>query len=92
TEVQISGVNVFQKNFGNYARYFDEIHANAGAGEDKAVLTDATVEDNHLPPVGVDISQALWMNSFEKIELRTSGGGSEEIETLDEVFAYWNEP
>ncbi|NLX95569.1 MAG: hypothetical protein GXY83_05280, partial [Rhodopirellula sp.] len=92
TEVQISGVNVFQKNFGNYAKYFDEIHTVAGAGEDKAVITDATVESDYAAPSGVDLnelSQILWLNNFEKIERQTNGGGTTDIDNVDAVFSYW---
>ncbi|NLX94621.1 MAG: hypothetical protein GXY83_00450, partial [Rhodopirellula sp.] len=94
TEVQLSGVNVFQKNFGYYAKNFDEIHANAGAGEDKAVLTDATVEADYAEPDGVDLKtlpQILWLNQFEKIEFWDSSTSSktDDIDNIDQVFAWW---
>ena len=59
------------------------------------MLHDAIIQADHQQPDGVDVNslgQVLWMDNFEKLELRTSDGGSEEIDTVDEVFANWNEP
>ncbi|NLX96164.1 MAG: hypothetical protein GXY83_08305 [Rhodopirellula sp.] len=94
TEVQLSGVNVFQKNFGNYAKYFDEVITSAGDGEDTAVLLDGQAEavDPSAATIGAlaDVAQALWLNEFEKIKLQNSGSSDEsEINGVDEVFAYW---
>ncbi|NUQ62011.1 MAG: S8 family serine peptidase, partial [Pirellulales bacterium] len=94
TEVGLSGTNA-KGTFANYAKYFDEIHAAAGAGQDKATVTDATVEADYQPPAGValtTLSECLWLSGFEKVERQTTGGGNTEINNVDEVFAYWDEP
>ncbi|NLX97556.1 MAG: hypothetical protein GXY83_15415, partial [Rhodopirellula sp.] len=93
SEVSLSGVNAVE-SFARYAKNFDEIHANARAGEDKAVLTDAVVEADYAEPGGIDLnelSQILWLEKFEKVEVwdSTTGSKTDDIENIDEVFAWW---
>ncbi|NUQ65759.1 MAG: hypothetical protein HUU20_25095, partial [Pirellulales bacterium] len=53
---------------------------------------DASIEADYQPPDGVDLntlSECLWLEGFEKVEHRTTGGGTTEINNIDQVFAYW---
>jgi hypothetical protein len=80
--------------FARYAKNFDEVTAGAGGGDDRAVLTDALVDgatygQPAAPPLE-QMVQALWLNNFEQIELRTSASGAtSEINGVDAVFACW---
>ncbi|NUQ61970.1 MAG: VWA domain-containing protein [Pirellulales bacterium] len=92
-EVSLSGVNA-KGPFANFAKYFDEVHATAGGGQDNATVIDGTVEDATLgAPAGValdELAQVLWLNQFEKVEVRNSATGDQsEIDGVDKVFAYW---
>ncbi|NUQ65740.1 MAG: hypothetical protein HUU20_24995, partial [Pirellulales bacterium] len=92
-EVTLSGLNA-KGAFANFAKGFDEINAFAGGSQDKAVLTDATVDlTTYGPPADVpleDLAQILWLNQFEKIELLKSGTGEKtDINNIDAVFAWW---
>ncbi len=94
SEVSLSGTNA-EGTFTNYARHFAEVFAEGADGSDKATILDATVDESYGQPAGIiidQLAQALWMKSFEKIERKTSDGGQSDIEGVDEVFAYWDEP
>ncbi|NUQ63565.1 MAG: hypothetical protein HUU20_13905 [Pirellulales bacterium] len=94
TEVSLSGTNA-KGSFAHFAKGFDKINAFGGAGQDKAVLTDAVVDmATYGPPPDVpleDLAQILWLNQFEKIELWDSATGEKtaEIDNVDAVFAWW---
>jgi hypothetical protein len=78
------------------AQRFHAIHVfSEQAGQDRAVLVDAVVDQaTYGPPEGAaldDFAQILWLNGFEKIELqeRSTGEVTGEIEEIDKVFVYW---
>ncbi|NUQ61445.1 MAG: VCBS repeat-containing protein [Pirellulales bacterium] len=92
-EVSLSGLNA-KGTFANSAEGFDEINAFGGAGQDKAVVTDAAVDlVTYGAPVNVPLkesAQFLWLNQFEKIELRKSGTSERtDIDNIDAVLAGW---
>ncbi|NUQ61803.1 MAG: tandem-95 repeat protein [Pirellulales bacterium] len=93
TEVGLSGAND-RAGFANYAKYFDQVHASGVSGQDHAVITDASVESDFLPPDGIsveELNEALWLNQFGRIEVRKiATGETSEINGVGEVFAYWD--
>ncbi|NUQ65232.1 MAG: SBBP repeat-containing protein [Pirellulales bacterium] len=92
TEVGMWGANA-KGTFANYAKYFDEVYAAAGNGLDKAIVHGATIESDYQPPAGIpldQLSQALWLNQFEKIEHWQSPTAMTEINDVSAVFAYWD--
>ncbi len=94
TEVRLSGTHS-SGSYANHARSFHEVNTFGTSDADKAVLTDTTVDlDSYGPPADVvldELTQLLWLDSFEKIERWNSSTGSkaDDINNIDRVFAWW---
>ncbi|NLY02398.1 MAG: hypothetical protein GXY83_40450, partial [Rhodopirellula sp.] len=95
TEVSLSGTNIANLPYANYAKHFDEIIAGGAEGVNSAILTDAFVDpDSYGPPEAIpleQLAQFLWLDQFERIERWGSATGSktDEIDNIDQVFAWW---
>ncbi|NUQ66041.1 MAG: hypothetical protein HUU20_26570 [Pirellulales bacterium] len=93
-EVSISGLDP-KGAFTNRVKGFHDISAFAAAGGDVAVLIDAVIDTaTYGPPAEPpleDLAQFLWLNSFERIELRKTGtSDTTQIDNINKVFAYWH--
>ncbi len=93
TEVRLSGTHS-NGAYANFTQSFHEINAYGGDGEDRALLTDATVDlATFGPPPGIaleELTQILWLNDFQSLELhQTATGQTTATAAVDQVFAYW---